>query len=107
MASDNMDIRGAVARLLELTNNRDLHELEEQIDDTAVALLSAICASLAFALAAARGRVADRELACEYAKECMAGVQMVLEVWQMADVEVVGCLPWDISALVGAPHIQS
>ncbi len=86
-----MDPRVAVQRLLELDEDgdADLDRLAAHLDDTALELLTALCHSLSLATAVACGKSHRRGEAREQAAECVAGINMILEVWQMADVEVV------------------
>lgn len=87
-----MDARGAVRRLLELHRDTDAdwEAIEARLDDTAIELLTALCKQLALALAAAQCATPGRALAREHVSECTSAIGMVLEVWEMADVEVVG-----------------
>lgn len=84
-----MDPRGAVRKLLELhADDVDFDVLEAELDTTAIELLTALCSNLAVGLAAAHGPC--RGQARELVSECLTGIEMVLEVWEMTDVEVVG-----------------
>lgn len=87
-----MDPRGAVRRLLELHSDGDvdIDVLDEHLDDTAIEILTALCNTLAFALAAARTRSHRQYQAREQITACLSGIEMVLEVWEAAEVEVVG-----------------
>jgi hypothetical protein len=85
-----MDPRSAVQRLLELQQSGiDSDALEQHLDDTAFELLAALCGCLSFALASNRRTPTQRERVREQIGQCVGAINMVLEVWQMGDVEIV------------------
>ncbi len=86
-----MDPQAAVARLLELQTDGDIDPelLDEYLDETALELLSAICACLSFAVAGGKGTSPLHERAREQISQCVDAINMVFEVWEMADVEIV------------------
>ena len=85
-----MDPRTAVQRLRELQESGvDSDTLEQHLDDTAFELLTALCGCLSFAMASARGTPAQHERAREQIGQCVGAINMVLEVWQMGDVEIM------------------
>jgi len=85
-----MDPRAAVQKLLELQalQEDDALVLDEHLEDTARQLLDALCICLSFSVCGSGGIGAAHDLAREYLAECVGAVNMVLEVWDMADVEI-------------------
>ena len=86
-----MDPRAAVQRLLELQSGDefDASILDEHFEDTALQLLGALCTCMSFALAGARGIGVRHDQVRQYLAQCVGATNMVLEVWDMADVEIV------------------
>jgi hypothetical protein len=85
-----MDPRGAVRRLLELRDDRDPELFDEELDDAAIELITALCSHLSLAVAVAQGKSARRDEARQRAAEYLAGIETVLEVLAAAEVEVAG-----------------
>ena len=83
-----MDPRGAVRRLLDLHEDGDPELFEDELDDVAIELITALCSHLSLAVAAAQGKSARRDEARQRAAEYLAGIEMVLEVLVAGDVEV-------------------
>lgn len=86
-----MDPQAAVARLIELQTDGDIDPelLDEYFDETALELLSALCTCLSFAVAGGVGSNPHHERAREQVSQCVSAINMVFEVWEMADVEIV------------------
>lgn len=86
-----MDPRAAVQRLLDLheEGELDIDGLDQHLDDTARQLLSALCTCLSFAVGATRGTGVQSDQAREWMGQCVDAINMIFEVWEMADVEIV------------------
>ena len=86
-----MDPRAAVRRLLELQSGDDIDAtvLDEHLEDTALQLLGALCTCMSFALSGSRGTGVLHDQARQYLEQCVGATNMVLEVWEMADVEIL------------------
>lgn len=86
-----MDPRIAVQRLLDLHEDGDFDadDLDEHLDDAARELLAALCTCLSFALGATRGAGLVHDQARVWLGQCVDAINMILEVWDMADVEIV------------------
>ena len=85
-----MDPRAAVQRLLDLHEDGelDVDGLDGELDDTARQILGALCTCLSFAVGASRGTGLHHDQARAWLGQCVDAINMIFEVWEMADVEI-------------------
>ncbi|MCG8423410.1 MAG: hypothetical protein MJE77_36380 [Proteobacteria bacterium] len=86
-----MDARRAMELLLEMSRNPDFgpEQLDAYFGDAGIELLTALCSSLTWAAAAAGGKSPSKTRANQLAVECIAGIHIVLDVWTIANIEIV------------------